>query len=41
MFLEGSNLTGESEQYYLVWSDMKLNTTQFEPRYALGVRARY
>ncbi len=41
VFLEGSNLTGQSEKYYLVWSDMKLNTTQFETRYALGVRARY
>ena len=41
MFLEGSNLTGESEKYYLVWPDMKLNTTQFETRYALGARARF
>lgn len=41
MFLEGSNLTGESEKYYLVWPDMKLNTTQYETRYAIGVRARY
>jgi TonB-dependent receptor len=41
VFAEGSNLTKESEHYYLVWPDMKLNTTQFEPRYALGLRARY
>ncbi len=41
VFAEGSNLAKESEHYYLVWPDMKLNTTQFEPRYAIGVRARY
>jgi TonB-dependent receptor len=41
VFAEGSNLTKESEHYYLVWPDLKLNTTQFEPRYALGVRARF
>ena len=41
LFLEGSNLGGEKEKYYLVWPDMKLNTTQFERRYAFGVRARY
>jgi TonB-dependent receptor len=41
VFAEGSNLTKESEHYYLVWPDLRLNTTQFEPRYALGVRARY
>ena len=36
----GSNLTHENERYYLVWPDMKLNTTQFEARYALGIRAK-
>ena len=41
VFAEGSNLTKESEHYYLVWPDMKLNTTQFEARYAIGLRARY
>jgi TonB-dependent receptor len=40
-FAEGSNLTGESERYFLVWPDLRLNTTQFESRYAIGVRARY
>ena len=40
-FLDGSNLTGEREKYYLVWPDMKLGTTQFESRYALGVRAKF
>ena len=39
-FLIGSNLTHENERYYLVWPDMKLNTTQFEARYALGIRAK-
>ena len=41
VFAEGSNLTKESEHYYLVWPDLKLNTTQFEPRYAFGLRAKY
>jgi TonB-dependent receptor len=41
VFLDGSNLSGEKEKYYLVWPDMKLNTTQFESRYALGVRAKF
>jgi TonB-dependent receptor len=41
VFLDGSNLGGEKEKYYLVWPDMKLNTTQFESRYALGVRAKF
>lgn len=41
VFLDGSNLTGEKEKYYLVWPDLKLNTTQFESRYALGVRAKF
>jgi TonB-dependent receptor len=40
VFVDGSNLTHEKERYYLVWPDMKLNTTQFEARYALGVRAK-
>jgi TonB-dependent receptor len=41
VFLDGSNLSGEIEKYYLVWPDMKLNTTEFETRYALGVRAKF
>ena len=41
VFLDGSNLSGEKEKYYLVWPDMKLNTTEFETRYALGVRAKF
>ena len=41
VFANGSNLSGESEKYYLVWPDMKLNTTQFETRYAIGVRAKF
>ena len=41
VFAEGSNLTNEQEHYYLVWTDQKLNTTQYEPRYTLGVRAKY
>jgi TonB-dependent receptor len=41
MFAQGSNITGEEEHYYLVWPDQKLNTTRFEPRYTLGVRAKF
>lgn len=41
VFLEGSNLTGEEEHYYLVWPDQKLDTTRFESRYALGMRASF
>lgn len=41
VFLDGSNVSGEKERYYLVWPDMKLNTTQFETRYAIGVRAKF
>jgi TonB-dependent receptor len=41
VFAEGSNLTRESEHYYLVWPDQKLDTTTFEPRYTLGVRAKF
>lgn len=41
VYVQGSNITGESEHYYLVWPDQKLNTTQFEPRYTVGVRAHF
>jgi len=40
VYAQGSNLTNERERYYLVWPDQKLHTTQFEPRYLLGVRGR-
>ncbi len=41
VFLEGSNLTHDKERHYLVWPGMKLNTSQFEAHYALGVRAKF
>jgi len=40
VFVQGSNLTGEIEQYYLAWPDQKLHTNRFESRYVLGVRGR-
>ena len=39
-YAQGSNLTNERERYYLVWPDQNLHTTQFEPRYLLGLRGR-
>lgn len=41
VYLQGSNLLGEKEHYYYVWTDQKGDTTQFEPRITLGVRARF
>ncbi len=41
VFASGTNLTKQQEHLYLVWPDQKLDTTQFEARYAIGVRARY
>ena len=40
VFVTGTNLSNEKEHYYLVWQDQKLDTTQFESRYALGIRGR-
>jgi TonB-dependent receptor len=41
VFVQGSNLTGEHERYYLVWPDQVANTTQFEKRYTAGVRVHF
>ncbi len=41
VYAQGANLTGEKEHYYLVWPDQKLNTTQFESRYSVGLRGRF
>lgn len=41
VYLQGSNILGEKEHYYYVWTDQKANTTRFEPRITLGVRARF
>ncbi|MES1158349.1 MAG: TonB-dependent receptor [Terricaulis silvestris] len=41
VFMYGSNLTGENERFYLVWPSQVADTTQFETRYTIGVRARF
>jgi TonB-dependent receptor len=40
VFAQASNLTHETERYYLVWPDQRLHTTRFESRYVLGIRGR-
>ncbi|WP_237063178.1 TonB-dependent receptor [Microbulbifer zhoushanensis] len=41
VYLNGSNLTGETEEYYLQWEDQKAWSNAYEPRYTLGVRAKF
>lgn len=41
LFVEGTNLTNEYEKYYLVWPDQVADTTHYERRYSIGVRARF
>ncbi|WP_246068617.1 TonB-dependent receptor [Microbulbifer harenosus] len=41
VYLNGSNLTGETEDYYLQWENQKAWQSVYEPRYTLGVRARF
>ncbi len=41
LYLQGSNLTGEHEKYYLVWKDFSAHNTFFERRYMLGVRVNF
>lgn len=41
VYLQGSNLLGEKEHYYYVWADQKADTTRFEPRITLGIRAKF
>ena len=41
IFAQGSNLTGESEHYYLVWPDLKAFNNIYERRYQIGARARF
>jgi TonB-dependent receptor len=40
-FIQATNLTNEYEKYYLVWPDQVADTTHYERRFALGVRARF
>ena len=39
-YLQGTNILGEEEHYYLVWTDQKADTTRFEPRLTIGLRAK-
>lgn len=41
VYVQGSNLTNQAEEYYLVWEDQKGHTNQFEPRYTVGLRAKF
>lgn len=41
VYLNGSNVTGEFEDYYLEFKDQYAFQSYFEPRYTLGVRARF
>ncbi|MFV8783980.1 TonB-dependent receptor [Microbulbifer sp. SA54] len=44
VYLNGSNITGEIEDYYIDFSGagkQYLSQNEFEPRYSLGVRARF
>ncbi|MDQ2077160.1 TonB-dependent receptor [Marinimicrobium sp. ABcell2] len=41
VFFHGSNITGEIEEYYFEWDDQLAFQSYFEPRYSLGVRARF
>lgn len=41
IFLQGENLTGEHERFYLVWPDQVAQTVHFDRRYKLGVRVHF
>jgi TonB-dependent receptor len=41
VYAYGSNITGEFEEYYAEWEEQYLFQRYFEPRYTLGVRARF
>jgi len=41
VYLSGSNVTGEYEDYYLGFEDQYAFQNYYEPRYTLGVRARF
>lgn len=38
---QASNLTGETERYYLTWTDQVFNENIYERRFIAGVRARF
>lgn len=41
VYLNGSNLTGEFEDYYYQWEDQHAYQNIYEPRYTLGIRAKF
>jgi TonB-dependent receptor len=41
LFVQASNLTNEHERYYLVWPSQVADTTMFDRRYMVGVRANF
>ncbi len=41
VYLNGSNVTGEIEEYYVQWEDQYGWVNEFEPRYTLGLRAKF
>jgi len=41
LFVQASNLTNEHERYYLVWPNQVADTTMFDRRYMVGVRANF
>ncbi|MEP6549417.1 MAG: TonB-dependent receptor [Gammaproteobacteria bacterium] len=40
LYVQGTNLTQETERYYLVWPDQVMHTGIFESRYTVGIRGR-
>lgn len=41
VYANGSNITGEYEDYYMQWEDQYAFQNYYEPRYTLGLRARF
>lgn len=41
VYANGSNITGEYDDYYLQWEDQYATQSYYEPRYGVGVRARF
>jgi outer membrane receptor protein involved in Fe transport len=41
VYVQGTNLTEEYEEYYMQWSDVTVSQNIYEARYTLGVRAKF
>ncbi|MCG8370392.1 MAG: TonB-dependent receptor, partial [Proteobacteria bacterium] len=41
VFLQGSNVTGSYEDYYMQWQDQYAYQNYYEPRFTVGVRGRW